>query len=134
MLDNVRRKRTPLSLIPLKCTFAEYIVKSNQEYCHEHQHCKKTTCTHRAEIDRVGVEENDFNIKQHEQNSGHQVFDRDGNSCVALTLDPAFKVFVFLFAVAARPKSWYYNEYYRDKSQCYKGLHQNGQVSGRFHM
>ncbi len=101
--------------IPLKRSFPKHIVEPDQEHRYKHQHRKKAIRAHCPEIDGIRIKENYFHIEQHEQDGGHQIFDGNGNTGIALRLDAAFKILIFLFAAAAWSKFWYHNEYQCDK-------------------
>lgn len=106
-----------LLLVPFQRAFAQYVVKTEQKHGHEDQHGEEAIRPHRPEIDRIGIKEDDFHVEEHEQDGGHEVFDRHRHAGIALRFDATFEILILFFAVPSRPQQWHYDQYQGNKAQ-----------------
>jgi len=81
---------------PVQCTFFNDINEASEKEADKHHNGHESIPAQSPEINRVGIKENDFHIKQYEEDGNQKILDGHRLAGIPELLDTTFKYLKFV--------------------------------------
>ena len=100
----VYRQAYTFLIFPVQGSFSNDVHEAGKEKTDKHQHRHKPIPTKSTKIHCIGIEENDFNIKQHKKNGYKKIFNGHRLTGIAKLLNTTFKYLKLIAGLSFRPQ------------------------------